>query len=847
MRRHFRQVLAVLMGIGLGAAVFTSVRLAVSASVHSFARSMENIAGRSDWSVVAQGNRLPETLVAQLLKHPAVRGASPIMTTYVKAPGHPDAVFLLVGIDPVLDRPFRTWSTAPSSGKSSSTWADLMAQPATLLIGERLARILNLREGDSVVLEHLRKNTLFRSLGTLASEGLALVDGGELAITDIATFQEFTGCLGVVDRIDLLLKPGATGEDLDSLRSSLPVGVSLERPSEAKESGVTMIRSYQLNLSVLSFVSLFVGMFLVYSLIALHTKARRPELAILRSLGASPRLVFSLFLGEGVFFGVMGWLIAMPLGSVLVKDLLGRVSSTITHLFVRVRGEDLQLDPWEIAASFGLTVLVCLLAAAQPARQAMLVPPREALLMHHGASRKQGSYRTIGLLGILLILAVWPVSRLPAMPELPFTGYFATFLLFVGFSLLSPWFLKVVGGMSAPRLRRFFGESAHLGGTYVRDAGSRVAISVGALITAVALFVGLVIMIHSFRSTVELWVGESVSGDLFLRPKMAEINRYRDPFPQEAAEALKRLETPMALMPYRRIFLHHNRRLYQFEAIDFSVFRQHASFLFVEGVAGGIFPLLETGKGVIISEVFAYHSGLGVGDRFKERVQNITLDLPILGIFRDYRTQGGVVCYSLPHLQELTGDFTWGGVRLFLEDPHGDREAASGRLRTEVMKVLGDWAPAIEITTGGELHRAIMRIFDETFGVTSVLLMIALLVATLGIATTLTVLVLERTRQLLTLVAIGASSRQIRTMICWEAILMVFTGEILGLACGFALSALLVYVINRQSFGWTFVYGADWFTITLSLPLILATSLVAAIPAAQNLLRRSPAQLLKER
>jgi len=71
----------------------------------------------------------------------------------------------------------------------------------------------------------------------------------------------------------------------------------------------------------------------------------------------------------------------------------------------------------------------------------------------------------------------------------------------------------------------------------VHDAGTRVAISVGALITAVGLFVGLVIMIHSFRDTVELWVAESVSGDLFLRPKMADINRYRDPLPRKSSRA----------------------------------------------------------------------------------------------------------------------------------------------------------------------------------------------------------------------------------------------------------------------------------------------------------------------
>ena len=93
------------------------------------------------------------------------------------------------------------------------------------------------------------------------------------------------------------------------------------------------------------------------------------------------------------------------------------------------------------------------------------------------------------------------------------------------------------------------------------------------------------------------------------------------------------------------------------------------------------------------------------------------------------------------------------------------------------------------------------------------------MIAALGIATTLTVLVLERSRQFNTLFAVGASFRQIRSIIFWEAAFMVVIGELAGVICGFILSYLLVYVINRQSFGWTFLYGVDWGSLGLSIPL----------------------------
>ena len=76
---------------------------------------------------------------------------------------------------------------------------------------------------------------------------------------------------------------------------------------------------------------------------------------------------------------------------------------------------------------------------------------------------------------------------------------------------------------------------------------------------------------------------------------------------------------------------------------------------------------------------------------------------------------------------------------------------------------------------------------------------------------------------------------------------MVLIGELAGVFCGFILSYLLVYVINRQSFGWTFLYGVDWGSLGMSIPLIIITALAAALPAVKMVFRRPPATLLRER
>jgi putative ABC transport system permease protein len=704
--------------------------------------------------------------------------------------------------------------------------------------------------------EHLGRETLFHIVGELEPEGLALVEGGRIAIADIATMQEFTGVFGSVDRIDLLLRPSAARRDLEALRASLPAGTFLESPTEEKRSGNAMIRAYQLNLSVLSFVSLFVGMFLIYSLVALNARSRRRELAILRSLGATPRLLFLLFLTEGGLFGLFGWIVALPISTVLVRYLISGVSRTVSSLFVRVQVDRLRLDPAEAALSLAVTLLVSVLAAYQPAREAMGAAPREAIDAHGGAP-PEGKRTPVRLAayGLLLIASVPPLSKIPGIPEFPLPGYIATFLLFAGASLLSPWLLQLTGSHLPPLLRRLHGEPAYLAGRYVRDAGARTAISVGALITAMALFVALAIMVHSFRGTVETWANQSISGDLFLRPKMAEINKYRTPIPEEAVSKLESLRPRVDLLPYRRIPLLYEGRPYHFEPIDAAAFARHAKFLFVKGSAEESLQKLQRGEGVFVSEVFANKTGLTVGARFRARIEGALFDLPILAVIRDYRTTGGVVSYSLDAYAARTGDVAWSGVRLYLANPNGERvqprdrdwnrDAEAARLRTELLRCCAERF-GLDVTSGNALRREILRIFDQTFAITTVLLLIALLVAALGIATTLTVLVLERRRELNTLLAVGASLRQIRTMIFWESFLMVGIGEIVGLGCGFILSWILIYAINRQSFGWTFLYSVDWKAILLSLPLVAATALLAALPAIRLVFRGSPALALRE-
>ncbi len=518
LRRHPWRVCAVVLGIALGAVAFTGVRLAVDASLDSFTQSMDLLSGKADWSVVRPGGRAQEDLVASLRTVAGLQGVSPVITTYVKPSDPKQDPFLLIGIAPILDRTFRDWEVV-SDKESRTLWLDLMGEPYTLVLSRRLASRLGVGVDDEISLAHVHQVERFRVLGILASKGLALVENGNVAVCDIATMQEFSGLFGEVDRIDLVSADPGDQEILARVKTMLPPGTIVQPATVRKEMGRELITSYQLNLSVLSFVSLFVGLFLVYSLVSINAASRRRDLAIFHALGASSRLAFLLILSEGAVLGILGWLIAIPVGRFLVQYWVAGIGNTINTLFVRVEVSGLQLDPWELVLSFLVTVLISAAGAYKPARQATRIQPREVMILEGGGGTtwRRPKLRT-AIAGSVLIFASWPIAELPLVTGPPIGGYVAVFCLIVGFSLLTLPFLQWGGGRMPDILRRLGGVPAFLAARYLRGVDERTSISVGAMVIAVSLFVSLAVSLPIILATALLAAIPAAQGVIRLSP-----------------------------------------------------------------------------------------------------------------------------------------------------------------------------------------------------------------------------------------------------------------------------------------------------------------------------------------
>jgi putative ABC transport system permease protein len=289
-----------------------------------------------------------------------------------------------------------------------------------------------------------------------------------------------------------------------------------------------------------------------------------------------------------------------------------------------------------------------------------------------------------------------------------------------------------------------------------------------------------------------------------------------------------------ALDSFRNIDLVYRNNLVVLGAGDFGVVLSHGSLLFKEPADGREALRRAIGtESVLVSEAFATRYDTSPGD-------TITLDTPVgprsfnvVAIYYDYAVDRGVIVMDRGTFSRYFGEFSPSGLAAHLR-PGAEPE----RVRADILTRL-DEGHRLYIYTNRDLRNEVLRIFDSTFTITYALEIIAVVVAMLGVATTLLTLVIERRQELSMLRLIGAARRQVQRMVVIEAVLIGATSQAIGLLVGLALSLLLVYVINVQSFGWTIQFRVPvLFLAQVSLVVIVATGLAGLYPA------RTAAQLV---
>jgi putative ABC transport system permease protein len=836
LRHHKGRTILSMIGIALGVAVFVSVQTAIHTAIESFNASVDHVSGKANFQVTSFGRGFSEDVYPRVKNVPGVKAATPVIQYVSKIDEPIGEPLYLLGIDVFSDRPFREYQFYETADQDLL----FLKTPNAIAITEKLARRHGLKNGERISLIVGSKKVSFTITHLLKMEGPANSLEGNFGIVDIATAQDALEKVGLIDRIDLMVDPSLSTEAIErALKKVIPPGVQVRRSDTRSGQIEKMVSAFHLNLTALSFISLIVGMFLIYNAISISSIQRRREIGILRSIGVSRPQVLGLFVGEAAWIGCLGSLAGIGIGIGLAKVMLYLVSRTITALYILVRAEHLSISLYVLLAGFGMGVLASVLSAIGPAREASRIAPKEALALGTLETKIRIRTSRFNLAGIGLLALAFVFALQKPIAHRPIFGFLAALLIVIGISFLIPSITTLLNRLLAPVLRLLFGPEGKLASRYIHDSMVRTVITIAALMTALSMLISISIMILSFRKTVDLWVEQSINGDVFVFPGSYSITGYSALLPLEVSRALPSLPGVKAVDSFRALEVEYQGAPALIASVDGKVFLNMKVLRFTQGNPQAILRQFAAGQAVLVTESFSLRHHVKAGDRIRLDTPEGEKEFFISGVFYDYSSDWGMILFEKTLFQSLWHDETLHSAGIYL------KEGVSQETFREIIRERYSKPYRLFVVSHRELRKEVLRIFDQTFAITYALEFIAIIVAVLGIINSLNALILERRRDIGILRAVGAFRRQIEKTTLIEAGMIGFFSHVLGLLCGFLLSLLLIYVINKQSFGWTIQFSIPVWSLIQSWGVVMITSIGAGLLPARRAARMNRVESLR--
>ena len=804
LRETLRTALTVL-GIAVGVAVVVAIALSNQSALRAFRESVDAVAGRANYQIVSDAGLDENLLLAlQPLWARGVRFA-PVIDVDGIAEKWQTPVRLL-GVDLFSDLHFRDYRYAKVNAQG---WA--LFQPDSAIVPEVYAREHGLQLGSPLALNVGGVSKTMTVRGILQAKGPATAFNGAIVVADIAAAQASFNLTGKLTRIDLI-----AGDDaLPAIRRLIPPNARVERPSRRNERVENMLRAFRVNLFALAGVALLVGMFLVYNTVLISILRRRKDVGVFKTLGASASQIFGAFLAEGVVFGLAGSAIGIALGRGLAFGILKMIGRTVNALYVTSAPEGIALTPGIVIAGVAVGTILSVVSAIQPSIEAAQVRPLALINVGRASARHRRAKARPTWIAVVAFALAFSATRMPPVSNVAVGGYIAVLLVVVGFSALAPMIVRAVSRLLRAPFRALFGIVGELASASIPASLRRTSIASAALSLAIGMMVAVALMVGSFRETVRVWVDQTVSSDLWLRPAKGLSNAEVAVFPNAISDDLAKVPFVEAFDRVRGRNVTYGESIIFVGSGDTEVAMRRGGAPMIEGAIQL--------DGVVVSESFAVKFDKGVGDVIELPVARGVARFPITGIYRDYSNDRGVVFMSRRLYVRLYEDDAIGNIVVYLRKGVDVQWA-----RRELERLFGPKYHAFTVTNG-EVRAEVMHIFDQTFLITYALLAVAIVVAVLGIVNTLAALIIERTRELALLRVLGMTVAEVRRMLMLESAVLGVTSTLAGLAMGYVLSWILIFVVNKQSFGWTIEFHTPLRLIAGSLAVTFAASVAAGI------------------
>jgi putative ABC transport system permease protein len=796
------RVLVSVIAIALGVALGYAVHAINAAAVNELGQALQTVSGEADLTVRGPRLGFDEAVYPTLAQMPEVAVASPMLEADAHVTGR-DEPLQILGVDV-----FRAVRIQPALVGEGADRLDTL-QPDTVFLSPQAAQWLRLDADDTLRVQVGLSTLVLRVAGVLSA------GGQRLAVMDIGAMQWRLQRLGVLTRIDLRLRPGVDVAAFSArLQDELPAGVFVETPRASLDSTLRVSRAYRVNLTVLALVALFTGALLVFSTEALAVVRRRSELALLRVLGMTRGHLLRLLAVESLLIGAIGAALGIGIGHALASIVLRSIGPDLGAGFFSGIQPRLHVESQMIALYACAGVVAALVGGLVPALEAARAHPAAALK----AGDEQVAYRrlrapkfAVALLTLGLVLVA-----MPPVTGLPLFGYAAIALMLVGTIAFVPW----LSAFAFAHVRLPPGAIAELALAQLRGGSAQTAIGLAAIVASVSLMVAMAIMVTSFRGSLDQWLARMLPADLYVRANLTGDTGFIDPQAQQT----------MATLPgvARAEFLRSQQVVLDPARPRATLLARDVSARGAQNVLPLISPVaLRTDSqppAIWISEPLADLFAFAPGQRVQIPLAGRNVAFIVAGVWRDYARQNGALVIDRALYMRITGDRLVTDAALWLA--HGaDASDVVGRLRTAI-----PGGALLEISAPREIRRLSLSIFDRTFAVTYALESGAVLIGLFGLSSSVASQVLARRREFGMLRHIGMTRRQVSAMLSTEGVLSGTLGLGTGLVLGYAISLVLILVVNRQSFHWSMELHVPWRSLALfaAAMLLLATVVAAA-------------------
>lgn len=830
--RHPWQIGLAVLGVALGVAVVVAIDIANTSARRAFQLSTEAVVGRTTHQIVGSTPAISDSVYWALRVQHGIHTIAPVLEADVGVFGSEGRTLHVLGVDPFAEAGFRSF--VGQSGKNAlSDGETLLLQPRSVLLSSHVAAQLGIARGDTLWLSIAgkREYTVLAALLSPSSEReTALLDN--LLLMDIAGAQEVLRQEGQLSHIDVVLH---SDEERLALQRVLPQGVQLVEAATRAQGVGNMTSAFSLNLTALSLLALVVGMFLIYNTMTFSVVQRRPLLGRLRAMGVVRGEVFRLVLGEALAIGVVGTGLGIALGIVLGQSLLGLVTQTINDLYFVLSVRSIVVEPLTVLKGVGLGVGTTVLAAFAPAREATRSSPRA--VFSSSAVEIPLRKRAPLLAGIGVLMGGVGAIVLATVTYGITLSYIALLVVVLGCSLLVPQLVVWCAAALRPLLGSVFGLLGRMAVRGIVSTLSRTSVAIAALAIAISATIGVGVMVESFRETVAVWLAMTLEADVYVSPPGLMSRRNGVPLSDTLAKRLAATPGIAETNTVKTVLSSWQGKPCELVVVGVGPRSEHR-FAFHSDTPNK-WERFRTGNTVFVSEPFSWRFGVATGDTIALNTDSGEQRFFVGGVYSDYASELGAILISAQTHARYWRDTAVTGISFYAAEG-----VAVDTLIARLRHAAGSEQPLL-IRSNTALRNSSLVVFDRTFAVTSVLRLLTVVVAFIGILSALMALQLERAREIGVLRATGLTPKQVWKLLVLQTGTMGFIAGVMAVPLGLLLALVLIDVINKQSFGWSLQFVLSPSILLQAVALAVVAAVLAGVYPALKMARVSPAVALR--